>query len=1136
MPGPRGSRAEPLLPTTLPNHADDKAPTTRRPRCDHAPTTVPTRRAASPAAATRRTVPKVTDPRDAARIEAAIDLARRLLAEADSGITGGERRRQRRLARLIEDAEGRELVQALTDEVLRIERPRRAANRFARIVADHGVPRSLGLIDRGLMALGARVAPGLPPLVMPLATRRIVAETHGLVIPAEDPALATHIASRRAAGVNLNINVLGEAILSDEEADQRLVRVTETMARRDVDYVSVKISALCAQLDVLAFEHSVDRICERLEAIFRVALAARPPVFVNLDMEEYADLHLTVEAFTRVLAQEDFRAAPAGIVLQAYLPDSHDVLAHLAHWSAQRVAAGGAPIKIRIVKGANLAMERVDAEQHGWVQAPYALKSEVDASYKRLLDAALPHVADGTLRLGVASHNLFDIAWALTLVGELPPARRAGVDIEMLEGMVPAQARAVLAEAGRLLFYCPIVRHDEIEASLAYLARRFDENTGRDNFLRAMFTMEPGSPTFDEQADRFRAAVADRHTVSATARRPAVAPTPDDGFHNAPDSDFTAASVRVAVAAAMVAPPHVEVEILKTTDQVDAVVAQVVAGREAWAATAPTERAGLLNAAADRMEADRFATLALMADEAGKTAREGDPEVSEAIDFARYYATAHLPDGTDPIGTVLVASPWNFPYAIPGGGVFAALMAGNTVVLKPAPETRRIAKWLVDQCHAAGIPQSALQYLACPDDDTGRHLITHDAFATVILTGSYDSARLFLGWKPGMRLLAETSGKNAVVVTEAADQDAAIKDIVKSAFGHAGQKCSAASLAIVEAPVYDDPSFLARLAAAVRTVRVGWGPEPATIMGPLIAPPTGNLHRALTTLEPGERWLVEPRQLDDTGRLWSPGVRADVVPGSWFHQTECFGPVLGVIRADDLGHAIAIQNDTAYGLTAGLHSLDPGEIETWLGAVQAGNLYVNRHITGAIVRRQPFGGWKRSSIGGAPKAGGPDYVAAFRWPRGGAVDAAAAGSAYRQAWGERFGVESDPSGLVSEANLHRYRSLGSVAVVVGPDTPAGALEAAHAAATVCRVHRILTHGPGLDEAALIDALSADPPDRVRILTGVSEAVLAACHGLDVAVLTQPVSPDPLAELPLWLHEQALSISRHRYGRVAGVEI
>ncbi|MEI2777001.1 MAG: bifunctional proline dehydrogenase/L-glutamate gamma-semialdehyde dehydrogenase [Tetrasphaera sp.] len=1077
----------------------------------------------------------MNDPRDAARIEAAVDLAGRLLSVAAEAITPNERRRQERLARLIDDAEGRELVQALADEVLRIERPKRAANRFARIVAEHGVPHSLGLLDRGLMAVGARLAPNLPPVVMPLATRRIIAETHGLVIPAEDPALESHIAARRATGVDLNINVLGEAILSDAEAQARMDRVLATMSRRDVDYVSVKISALCAQLDVAAFEHSVERICAKLETIFRAAMDARPPVFVNLDMEEYADLHLTVEAFTRVLDQEEFTAVPAGIVLQAYLPDSHAVMDRLADWSARRVAAGGPPVKIRIVKGANLAMERVDAEQHGWVQAPYALKSEVDASYKRLLDVALAGVAAGTLRLGVASHNLFDIAWALTLLGELPAARRSGVVIEMLEGMVPAQARAVIAEAGSLLFYCPIVRHDEIEASLAYLARRFDENTGRDNFLRAMFTMTPGSASFDEQAERFRAAVAERHTVSTTPRRPAVAHTPE-GFHNQADSDFTAAEVRERLGAAMADPLQVEVEVLTSVEQVDEVVARIVAGRSGWAARSPQERAALLGQVADRMEADRFATLALMAGEGGKTAREGDPEISEAIDFARYYASATMPAGTTELGSVLVASPWNFPYAIPAGGVFAALMAGNTVILKPAPEVRRIAKWLVEQCHAGGIPQDALQYLACNDDEVGQHLVTHEAFGTLILTGSYDSAKLFLGWKPRLRVLAETSGKNALVVTEAADQDAAIRDIVKSAFGHAGQKCSAASLAIIEAPVYDDPDFLSRLAAAVQTVRVGWGEDPATIMGPLISPPGETLRRGLTRLDAGERWLVEPKQLDESGRLWSPGVRVGVKPGSWFHRTECFGPVLGVMRASNLDEAIAFQNGTAYGLTAGLHSLDSKEIDTWLAQVHAGNLYVNRHITGAVVRRQPFGGWKRSSVGGGPKAGGPDYVTAFRRVPAEPVDPAAAITAYRAAWSERFGTELDPSGLVSEANVHRYRPLRSVIIRVGEDTPAGALEAARAAADVCQTADVRVYGLSHDDGALIRALESDPPVRLRLLTEARDPVISACHRLDVAVITQPVSADPAAELPLWLHEQALSISRHRYGRVPGVEV
>ena len=461
---------------------------------------------------------------DGARIARAIEIADALLRAAEATTTRSERRRQERLGRLIADPAGRDLVQRLTDEVLRLERPRAAAHRFAAL-AGHGIPRSLGRGDRLLMAAGALAAKLAPPIVMPLVRRRIIAETRGLVVPSDDATLTRHIAERTRAGVQLNLNLLGEAILSDEEAEQRIGRVITTLQRPDVDYLSVKISAVCALLDVVAFEHSVERIQQALRRIYDAAITASPPVFVNLDMEEYGDLALTVESFLGVLDESPYRRMPAGIVLQAYLPDSHDVMERIGTWAAQRVAGGGAPIKVRVVKGANLAMEQVDAEQHGWVQAPYPTKADTDASFKRLLDSCLRPEWAGAIRLGVASHNLLRRRLGADPARGATGTRRADIDIEMLEGMVPAQARAVRERAGQLLLYCPIVRDDEIEASLAYLARRFDENTAPENFLRAMFTMRPGSAEFDAQAERFRLAVAgsslrdDRSAAPAAHRR-----------------------------------------------------------------------------------------------------------------------------------------------------------------------------------------------------------------------------------------------------------------------------------------------------------------------------------------------------------------------------------------------------------------------------------------------------------------------------------------------------------------------------------------------------------------------------------------------------------------------------------------
>ncbi|HUF97988.1 MAG TPA: bifunctional proline dehydrogenase/L-glutamate gamma-semialdehyde dehydrogenase [Ilumatobacter sp.] len=1085
---------------------------------------------------------------EAAAVAQAIALAERLLVESLADATAAESRQLARLGRLIKDPAGRELVQVLTDEVLRINGHRRAAQRFSDLVRSVGVPSSIGWLDATMLRIGARMAPFLPRLVMPLVIRRIRAETRGVVLPSEPDEFAAHAALRRSQSVRLNVNVLGEAILSNHEAAQRLASVRECLQRDDVNYVSVKISALCAHLDPLAFDDSVQRACAALRVLYRDAARATPPKFVNLDMEEFKDLDLTVAAFTTVLEEPEFARLDAGIVLQAYLPDSHQALEMLGGWATLRHQRTGGTTKIRLVKGANLAMEQVDAEQHGWLQAPYSTKAEVDASFKRMLDAALRPEWAHAVRIGLASHNLFDVAWALVLRNQLDdPAR---IEFEMLEGMAPAQARAVQRAAGDLLLYAPVVARDDIDSSIAYLSRRLDENTAPDNFLRALFTLSPGSAEFFDQAIRFRTAVADRHTVSTESRRAigaASRPATGERFANEPESDFSVASVRAEV---QVAERPVAITVIDSAHAIDDIVSAARSAAMNWASSSLAARRSLLHAVADVMSSQRFVALAAMAAEAGKTIREGDPEVSEAVDFARYYGTVGLDevaglvaDGVtvEPVGVVLVVAPWNFPYAIPAGGVCAALAAGNAVILKPAPETRNIARLLAEQLWEAGVPTELLQYVACDDDDVGQHLVTHPQIDTVVLTGAFETARMFLGWRPDMRLLAETSGKNALVITAAADIDAALKDLVRSAFGHAGQKCSAASLAIVEASVYDDPAFQRRLADAVTSLHVGWPSDPATLMGPLISAPTDKLLRALTALEPGERWLVKPRQIDDSGRLWAPGVRSGVTEGSWFHLTECFGPVLGLMRADDLEHAIRLQNGTPYGLTGGIHSLDPNEIRHWLARVEVGNAYVNRHITGAVVQRQPFGGWKRSSIGCGAKAGGPGYVSSLS-----AVSAPELPLPTSQdiddAWASHFAEPVDPSGLRSERNLLRYRPLAGVLLLVDASVGEQERRVALAAAGRCGVAVTVLDrglegrsggrsGEVSDDGVLATLGAPITVERVRSLSPVSAELRLALLELGLSVDDTPVIGNARWELGRWLKEQAISESTHRAGRI-----
>jgi RHH-type proline utilization regulon transcriptional repressor/proline dehydrogenase/delta 1-pyrroline-5-carboxylate dehydrogenase len=487
--------------------------------------------------------------------------------------------------------------------------------------------------------------------------------------------------------------------------------------------------------------------------------------------------------------------------------------------------------------------------------------------------------------------------------------------------------------------------------------------------------------------------------------------------------------------------------------------------------------------------------------------------------------------------------------------VLAALAAGNAVLLKPAPEAVLVGWHLAGALWEAGIPREALQFVPCPDDEVGRGLITDARVDAVILTGSVETARRFLGWRPDLRLFAETSGKNAIIVTALADRDQAVRDLVRSAFGHNGQKCSAASLAICLAEVYDDPAFRRQLRDAAASLAVGSAWEEASRVTPLTQPPGAALQRALTTLDAGEEWLLEPRALSREAPLWSPGIKLGVRRGAFFHRTECFGPVLGLMRAADLDEAIELANDQPFGLTSGIQSLDDREIARWLERIEAGTLYVNRHITGAIVGRQPFGGWKASSVGPGAKAGGPNYVLQLCRADQGAPSVEepavlqAAAASYERAWREHFSQGHEPIRLLGERNVFRYRPCRRVLVRGEAATAAGrlALEQALLAARTCGVPVTVSlaagePGPWLVEAddvgavaetevGLIARLGGERVERLRALVPISRELRAAAHAAGIVVLDAPVLAAGRLELRHYLREQSVSRVVHRYGSI-----
>ena len=1185
-------------------------------------------------------------------VEEAAALAESWQTRANELLTSEEKGIQAQMKRLLTHPMDKVVLTRMIDRSFRSHDNRRVADQVNHILTHHGVPDFFSRVEKLLIQMFLGLGRHLPALSVPKMIETMRDSSSRAIIPGEAEALHAHLARRKSQGVRMNINHLGEALLGEEEASRRLQTYVRDMKNPDIEYISVKISTIYSQINSLALDHTVSVLKERLTALYREARAnhfvrrdgTRVPKFVNLDMEEYRDLEITYQAFIQTLDQAEFKDLSAGIVLQAYLPDAHLIQKDLTRWARARVAGGGAPVKLRIVKGANMEMEQLESSLFNWPLAPYDNKLEVDANYKRMVTYGMVPENIRAVNLGVASHNLFELAYAHTL------AQARGVThcfyFEMLEGMADHVRRALCEMSGDVLLYAPVATREEFINAIAYLVRRLDENTSPENFLRYSPDLTVGSKEWlylkkgfiDACKYRDKAALGPKRTQD---RNTEVFPETIGTFHtnefsNEPDTDWslpanrrwaqgirdrwkkgtddTVIEIPVVVAGealtadrptrAFMDPSqfHENVLVARTAMATDADVDRAVetarSDPDGWRRLTPARRHEMLGRVAMELRKARGDLIGAAAASTGKVFTEADVEVSEAIDFAEFYP--HSATAFHHIQTVratgrgvgLVISPWNFPIAIPCGGLVTTLAAGNTAIFKPASDAVPVA-WELCQCFwRAGVSRNVLQFVPCSGATTGSRLTAHADVDFVILTGGTDTGLKILDQRPGIYLAAETGGKNATIVTATADRDQSIKNVIYSAFGNCGQKCSATSLLILEKEVYDDPHYRRQLVDAAQSVKVGsaWAFE--NKMAALIHPPAGDLHKALTTLEPGESWALKPEMVDGNPHLWSPGIKWDVQPGSFTHMTEFFGALLGVMRADDLDQAIALVNQTGYGLTSGLESLDEREQERWKERAFAGNLYINRGTTGAITLRQPFGGMGKSALGPGLKAGSPDYVAQFMEfteiapPRIGVIETESAilrmALEWRQKvnWGmlepyredldktihaiksylfqveQKFSREQDFFHLRGQDNILRYLPIGTVVIRIHPNDTLFDVLARLAAARISGCTPLVSIPPGLENAvtaflssregrqitdtapvlfqhdrALVEMMPK--VDRIRYAAAdrVPQDVFAAAAKTGFYISRTPVMMEGRLELIQYFQQQSICNNYHRYGNL-----
>jgi RHH-type proline utilization regulon transcriptional repressor/proline dehydrogenase/delta 1-pyrroline-5-carboxylate dehydrogenase len=826
--------------------------------------------------------------------------------------------------------------------------------------------------------------------------------------------------SLREQGVDFTIDLLGEVAVSEREAGDYAARYCALAdflhasfggKKEDIPFtgqdISVKVSSFYSRLDPMDWEGSVRRTADGLRPVMRKA--KEYGISITFDMEHYHYKGLIFAVFKRLAEEEEFLDLPfMGIAVQAYLKETEEDLSDLIRWAGERRRQ----IAVRLVKGAYWDYEIVVNRQKGWPVPVFLKKEETDYNFEKLATLLLENAA--VVRPAIATHNIRSISHAVVIADSVGIPRDA-FEFQMLYGMAEPLRKALQKRGHKVRVYAPM---GELIPGMAYLVRRLLENTSNESFLRKSFRDKTSFEDLMKQP-----------SIESEAE---ISSPPEDHFKNEPARDFSISSNRDKMADAIgtlrgsinksyplligdreVMTGHEILSLnparpretigrvsLASKREADDAIREAVQVREDWGKTPPEERASCLFRAAREMRQKRFELAALEVCEAGKSWRDADADIAEAIDYLVYYgremlrlgSTVHPGDypGEEneyfyrPRGIGVVISPWNFPLAIAAGMVSAAIVTGNCVIFKPSSLSPITGYRFVKIFLHAGLPPGVLQFLPGHGSEIGEYLVSHPAIDFIAFTGSRDIGLRIVKiagetrekQRSIKRVIAEMGGKNAIIIDETADLDEAVKGVLESALGYQGQKCSACSRVIVIGDVL--ATFSLRLKEAVESIPIGPPEDPGNGIGPVIDGIAQAKIREYIEIGKKEGKLLLERKVRTEGYFVGPAIFSDISPASRMATEEIFGPVIAIMRARDIDEAIHIANTSCYALTGGLYSRSPSNILKVKSDFKVGNLYINRKITGALVGRQPFGGFGMSGVGS--KTGGPDYLLQFLNP------------------------------------------------------------------------------------------------------------------------------------------------------------
>lgn len=1117
--------------------------------------------------------------------EASVSTVRQWLNEPASADEMKSDRDARRLSQLMRDPEVLAMAIDFVDRVIRPTDIRVAGRNFE--VLSRELPDGLPTWARVLMQLGGGFSLLLPWPFVPLSRAVFRRVTRHFVLDADPRHLEKRLAELKERGIRVTVALLGDAASTSEDAERHLTEAREMLARPDIDQLSLSIAAIAGRTNPWAHEESVNRVIDRLEPLYEFAAQSPTTKFICLDTLDYSDVELSIDVFTTMLDRPQLRGYEAGIVVQAYLPDALAHYQRLTEWATARRADGGAGIKIRLVKGANLVQERAESEPAGWPPAPVDTRLATDTNFKRVLDWALTPERTDAVKVGIGTHNLFEIAYVRHLAEARDVASR--IEFEMLLGMTQRHVPLVAAHGGGVLLYAPLVAADDTAAAASYLSRRLDDIGNANNFASAADDMATDAALFEREASRFRLSAVG---VSDPAPQPARVQnrqTPD-GAVDIARTDPTVAANRVwargilqRAANTTLEASAVEASTVRDVPALERAIASTIAAGTPWGASSAASRAAMIDEIALVLDAYRGRIIEILVGEVGATLTEADAEASRASWLAREYAArVHELDAVEnasfvPVPLSLVAPSWTNPVADTVDGVLSALAAGSAVIVQPAHQAQRSAALIVAAIHEAGVDPALVTLVSPEDAVVARAAVSHPAVGRVSFWGDRDTAALLRAWRPDRPAIGDSVGIASVIVTPSADYRLAAADIVAGAFARGGQHPHGARLVILVGSLLDSAEFRRELADAVVTSFAGRAHEISARVAPLISPAPERLRRTLSVLAEGESWLVQPEPLDAAGQLWRPGVR-DGVPAEKAVERAVAAPVITLTAVDTLDDAIELQN-SANPPAAGIQSLTLDEIAVWLDSAESGSLHVNHATVGSPPDTLPFGGWRGTTTGPDRVLALADWAPVFSEPQQTVrldgvsaevrplIDAALPSMSFVEFDLVRAGAESDErawqrhyrdpvdvgqmrtlrtvlrhlpvattirlSEGASSAQLVRVlaaatRAGARVAISAAEPIAAGLVQLFGSSATPLRVTGVVVESDARWYARLQAGEVTTP--RIRIVGGGADAAATALTAHpEIGLYSAPITTSGRLELLPFLRVQTVTMTAHRYG-------